>query len=121
MKRTVRDTDPITQVTTAYEGVSLNELVPDGLANYKLEVFREFWAFRDKRVLSSDDLNTASDTIVADTVNGRRMQGETPFYFVGRPKAADRQQSRGSLISKSRRLLKKQEGRCRTGLSPEPC
>src|ERR1700677_4544347 len=30
MKRTVRDTDPITQSPTAYEGVSLNELVPDG-------------------------------------------------------------------------------------------
>jgi hypothetical protein len=46
MKRTtVRVTDPITHGTTAYEGVSLSELVPAGLANYKLEVFREFWHF----------------------------------------------------------------------------
>jgi hypothetical protein len=90
MKRTtVRVTDPITHVATAYEGVSLNELLPDGLANYKLEVFREFWAFRDKRVLSSEDLNMESETIVADTVDGKKLVGETPFCFVATAKRGD--------------------------------
>jgi hypothetical protein len=82
MKRTtVRATDPVTHVTTSYEGVSLGELVPDRLANYRFEVFKEFWAFRDKRALSSEDLNLEAETIVADTVNGKKLVGDAPFYF----------------------------------------
>jgi hypothetical protein len=82
MKRTtVRATDPVTHATISYEGVSLNELVPGGLANYRFEVFKEFWAFRDERALSSEDLNLDAETIVADTVNGKKLVGDTPFYF----------------------------------------
>jgi len=82
MKRTtVRATDPVTHVTTSYEGVSLSELVPGRLANYRFEVFKEFWAFRDERALSSEDLNLEAETIVADTVNGKKLVGDSPFYF----------------------------------------
>jgi len=90
MKRTtVSSTDPVTQVTTSYEGVSLSELVPNGFVNDRFEVFRESWGFRDKRVSRSDDLNTESVSIVADTINGKRLVGETPFCFAATAKRGD--------------------------------
>jgi hypothetical protein len=90
MKRTtVRVTDPATHLTISYEGVSLNELVPDGLANDRFEVFKESWGFHDKRALWSDDLNMESEMIVADTINGQKLAGETPFYFAATAKRGD--------------------------------
>jgi hypothetical protein len=87
MKRTtVSVIDPITHAATSYEGVRLSDLVPDGVASYRFEVFKQSWGFRDKRVMSSDDLNMESDTIVADTINGRKLVGDNPFCFAATAK-----------------------------------
>jgi hypothetical protein len=88
-RTTVSTTDPATHVTNTYEGVSLNELVPNGLTGYRFEVFKGAWAFRDKRVLSSDDLNMESEVLVADTINGKKLAGDSPFNFVAKTKRGD--------------------------------
>lgn len=88
-RTTMRATDPTTGGTTTYQGVSLSELVPDGLADHKFEVFEDSWGFRDKRVLSEDGVNAESELIVADTIDGKRLAGNAPFCFVVKNKRGD--------------------------------
>lgn len=40
--------DPKTKQKNVYEGVPLDELAPN-LSSYRVEVFRDFWAFKDKQ------------------------------------------------------------------------
>ena len=85
MKRaTVTAIDPRTKKAKSYEGVSLEELVPSAYTHHTFTVFKEFWAFRDKRAVRSADLDMSSKMIVADTINGKRNAGDDPFYFVGK-------------------------------------
>ena len=91
MRRTTVSTlDPTTKAINSYEGVRLDELVPDKRVGHTFEVFKgSFWGFRDRRVVSSTDLNLESETLVADTVNGKRLAGNSPFYFVGKNQSGD--------------------------------
>jgi hypothetical protein len=81
-------TDPKTNLKNLYEGVSLNELVPN-TSSYRVEVFRDFWAFKDKQIVSSADLNMQSDVIVVDTINGKRLGRAHPFCFIARNNRGD--------------------------------
>jgi hypothetical protein len=91
MKRTtVRITDPATHLTISYEGVSLNELVPNGLANDRFEVFKESWGFHDKRALWSDDLNMESEMIDQWSEAGGR--DSVLFCSNGETRGCDRRQ-----------------------------
>jgi len=88
MKRvTVSAIDPGTKTVKLYEGVSLEELAPGAYTQSAFEVFKEFWAFRDKLAVRSADLDLSSKLIVADTVNGKQIGGDDPFYFVGKTQA----------------------------------
>jgi len=90
MKRTtVNIIDPTTKTVKSYEGVSVKELVPNGCSCDTFEVFREFWAFRDKLAIRSAALDLSSELIVADTINGKRIAGDDTFYFVGKTPAGD--------------------------------
>ena len=82
-------TNPTTNTTTSYEGISLNQLVPDAKARYAFDVFTDSGGFRDKRVMSSASLNLESEVIVADTINGIPLAGENPFCFVAKAKQGD--------------------------------
>lgn len=90
MKRAeITVTNPTTNTTTSYEGISLNQLVPDAKARYAFDVFTDSGGFRDKRVMSSASLNLESEVIVADTINGIPLAGENPFCFVAKAKQGD--------------------------------
>jgi hypothetical protein len=80
--------DPKTNVKDVYEGVPLKELV-SGTPRYQLEIYRDFWAFKDKRVVLSPSLSMQSDVIVADTVNGKRLRTEHPFCLIARNDRGD--------------------------------
>ena len=55
MKRTaISVTNPITNAISSYEGISLYELVPDPRSKYVFEIFKDSWAFLDKRAVSSE-------------------------------------------------------------------
>ena len=80
--------DPKTNLKNVYEGVPLKELVP-GLLRYQLEVYRDFWAFKDKRVLLGASRSAQSDVIVADTINGKRLRTDHPFCLIARNDRGD--------------------------------
>lgn len=75
--------DPRTNLKNVYEGVPLKELV-SGLNHYQLEIYRDFWAFKDKHVVLSPSLSVQSDVIVADTINGKRLRTDHPFCLIAR-------------------------------------
>ena len=91
MKRTaVSETDPTTNAKISYEGVSLNDLVPDALTRYRFEVTEgQFLGLFHRHAVSSGDLSLTSEIVVADTKNGKRMTGYTPFFFVAKRKNGD--------------------------------
>jgi hypothetical protein len=76
---TVSITDLTTNATNSYEGVSLDELVSNAREQYVFKIFKESWGLRDWRVATSTDLDLESEIIVADTINGKRLAGDTPF------------------------------------------
>ena len=84
MKRVaVRVTDAKTERTSIYEGIPLSRLVPE-LARYQVDIYREYWAFRDKLAVSSADLDHRADLIVADTVDGKRLGPSHPFCLIAK-------------------------------------
>ena len=80
--------DPRTNLKNVYEGVPLKELI-SGIHRYQLEVYRDFWAFKDKRVLLGPSLSVQSDVIVADTINGKRLRADHPFCLIARNVGGD--------------------------------
>lgn len=80
-RSTVEVVDSKTKQKRVYDGVSLRELVASSTV-YHLEVFREFWAFRDKQVALDPSLNTQANVIVADTLNGKRLGINNPFRLI---------------------------------------
>ena len=89
MHRTEVDVvDPKTNLTNVYEGVPLKELV-SGIHRYQLEVYRDFWAFKDKPVVLSPNLSVQSNVIVADTINGKRLRTDHPFCLIARNDRGD--------------------------------
>jgi hypothetical protein len=89
MKRVeVLVSDPKTNRTSLYEGTLLSRLVP-GIAHYRVDIYRDFWAFRDKLAASSADLDPRADLIVVDTINGKRLGPDHPFCLIARNKRGD--------------------------------
>lgn len=73
--------DPKTHLKNVYEGVALQKIVP-GTTNHKVEVFRSGLAFKDHRVLIERALSLQDKLIVADTLNGRRLEISHPFSLI---------------------------------------
>lgn len=86
----VRIPDAKTNRTDRYEGIPLSQIV-SGLRRYRVDVFREFWSFKDKLAVSSSDLDPDADLIVVDTINGRRLGRNQPFTLIAKNK-------RGALV-----------------------
>jgi hypothetical protein len=80
-RETVEVIDPTTSAKNVYEGVSLGHLVA-GSSSYRLEVYRDFWAFRDKRVPLDSSLSEGSHVIVADTVDGKSLGRDNPYCLI---------------------------------------
>ncbi len=74
----------ISRRTGLYEGVALNDLLPDAQNRYSFTVLKPAWAFRDYPVLLSKDLDLTAPIIVADTIGGKRLRGNNPFVFVAK-------------------------------------
>jgi len=80
--------DPKTNRKNVYEGVPLKELV-SGIHRYQLEIYQDFWAFKDKHIVLSPNLSMQSDVIVADTINGKRLKTDHPFCLIARNDRGD--------------------------------
>src|ERR1700731_1771209 len=84
---TVSVSDPKTSQKNL-EGVTLNQLVSNA-SSYRVEVYRDFWAFEDKLAISSTGLDMHFDMILADTMNGTRLGPDHPFCLIARNNRGD--------------------------------
>jgi len=84
MPRTVvTENDPVTNAPHTFEGVALDQLLPNGvtLPGEIMEV--EFDSHRTL-TLSGTDLDPQSKPIIADTVDGKPLSGDAPYCFVAK-------------------------------------
>jgi hypothetical protein len=87
-RATVDVSDLKTNQKNQYEGVTLSQLVPNA-SGYRIEVFQDSLAFKDKLAVSSADLDMQSGVIIADTINGKRLGADHPFCFIAKNSYGD--------------------------------
>jgi hypothetical protein len=78
----VKITDPATGLSHVYEGVSVEDLVPTGVLNHEsgsLEVSSEH---KQKTTILCRIVDFQTTPIVADKVDGKKLTGYVPYYFV---------------------------------------
>ena len=76
--------DATTKASHVYEGVALEQLVPDAdLASEAARVEIEFGSSKTM-TLSGIDLGGGKKLIVVDTVDGKPLSGYVPFYFLAK-------------------------------------
>jgi hypothetical protein len=78
----VKMADPATGLSHVYEGVSVEQLVPTGALNREsgsLEVSSEY---KQKMTIVCRDVDFQTPPIVADTIDGKKLTGYVPYYFV---------------------------------------
>jgi hypothetical protein len=76
-------TDPVTNSPHAYEGVALEQLLPTAVPTSN-ELFEIEFASHQKITIEGGDLDTQTKSIIADTVDGRPLTGESPYWFVAK-------------------------------------
>ena len=78
----VTQTDPVTNVSHVYEGVSLEKLIPTlASASGGQSIQIEFGSHHTVKVLVTE-VDFQVKPIVVDKVDGKELSGYTPFYFV---------------------------------------
>jgi len=85
MSRTVvTQTDPATHFQHVYEGVALDQLVPaQVLASPKERIEIEFGSHHSA-TLSVSDLAADPKPMVVDTIDGKPVPGDAPYYFLAK-------------------------------------
>jgi hypothetical protein len=82
MRSTVTLIDPATGQSHMYEGVRIENLAPGGVLNREsgsLEISTEH---KKKVTIRCSDVDFKTPPIVADTVDGKKLTGYVPYYFV---------------------------------------
>lgn len=77
-------TDPMTNASHTYEGVAIEDLAPDtalALERGSIEVSSDSHA---KMKVSTSDIDPGTKPMVADTVDGKKLTGSVPYYFVAK-------------------------------------
>jgi hypothetical protein len=78
----VTETDPVTKQKHVYEGVALGQLLSNTALGGPGESIEIDFGKRQMLMLAGTDLDTQGKAIVADTVDGRALTGEAPYYLV---------------------------------------
>lgn len=86
-RATVTETDPATNVTHTYEGVALDQLLPGTVLTSPNEVIEVEFDTHRTVTLSTADLDLQSKPMIADTVDGKALTGESPYCFVAKPRS----------------------------------
>lgn len=83
-RSTVTLTDPITNASHTYEGVAIEDLAPHTAfvpERGTLEISSDPHL---KTTILTADLDPAAKPMVADTVDGRKLTGSVPYYFIAK-------------------------------------
>jgi hypothetical protein len=92
-RSTVTLTDPATNTSHVYQGVALEQLVPNSalsLKNGSIEI--EFGSHKTLTItISGIDLDPQTRLLVVDTVDGKPLSGYAPYYLVTRSRGKPQQ------------------------------
>lgn len=99
-RSTVTLTDPATNTSHVYQGVALDQLVPNTalrLQSRSIEI--EFDSHKTFTILETD-LDPQTRLLVVDTVDGKPLSGHAPYYLLTSPAANPSKQSPTSNASR---------------------
>ena len=83
----VTQTDPATKVSHVYEGVSLDQLIPNlSFASEGESIQIEFGSRHSVMTVSLRELDSQVKPIVVDKIDGKELSGRTPFSFLVKPR-----------------------------------
>jgi len=71
--------DPITGITHKYEGVDVEALIPNGVSDSKSGTIKVSFGSREHLAVAETDLDPGSKILVADTVDGKAINGYVPY------------------------------------------
>ena len=80
----VTETDPTTKQTHVYEGVSVNQLVPAAGFNSAGEIVEIEYGSRQIRTIPETALDTLTELIVVDMLDGKPLLRYVPYDFVAK-------------------------------------
>jgi hypothetical protein len=80
----VTETDPATNQTHVYEGVALDRLVPTKGFNSAGEIVEIEYGFHQIQTISETTVDTRAELIVVDTLDGKPLSRNAPYYFVAK-------------------------------------
>jgi hypothetical protein len=75
-------TDSATGLSHTYEGVSLDRLLPNGTLNPESGTVEVFPEHQHRVTIQCVDVDFQLSPVVADIVDGKKLRGYAPYYFV---------------------------------------
>ena len=76
--------DPVTNSPHTYEGVALDQLLPGTVLTSPGTVIEIEFDSHQKITIPTSDLDTQPKAIIADTIDGKPLSGDAPYWFVAK-------------------------------------
>jgi hypothetical protein len=76
--------DPVSNLPHTYEGVALEQLLPSGGALTPNGLIEIEFDSHQKITIPTIDLDTQPKVIIADTIDGKPLSGDAPYWFVAK-------------------------------------
>jgi hypothetical protein len=105
--------DPTTGTTHTYEGVDFETLIPSTAYQSGSDIIEISFDTHQTMTISRADLDPAERPIVVDTVDGKKLTGYVPYYFIARTR-----QNNAAPIKNVRRISVKSSSRSSAMTSP---
>jgi hypothetical protein len=90
-RSTVTLTDPATNVSHVYQGVALDQLVPNTVLSLQGGSIEVEFDSHKTLTISETDLDPQARLIVVDTVDGKPLSGHAPYYLLSRSRGKPQQ------------------------------
>jgi hypothetical protein len=84
-------TDPATSTSHVYEGVALEQLVPNSALRLQGGSIEIAFGSHKTLTISGIDLDPQTRLLVIDTVDGKQLSGHVPYYLVTRSRGKPEQ------------------------------
>jgi len=78
----VTEVDPGTNVSHIYEGVALDQVVPSSVLASPGEQIEVEFGSHQTLTISAIEVDTSAKAIIADTIDGKPLSGDTPYWLV---------------------------------------
>jgi len=76
--------DPTTGTKHTYEGVNFETLIPGTSSRSGSEIIEVCFGSHQTVVILTADLDPSTEPMVVDTVDGKKLTGYVPYYFIAK-------------------------------------